>query len=88
MIQSPPYQGPFRRLFRWLPKVDFVVLGHRFASHGRDYGILIEDRQGSCPGRHEVIFTLCVRADCETRVSDKAWGKSWSDELTDYEKWN
>ena len=73
-------------LVRWLPKVDFAVLGHRLASHGRDNVILIEDCLGSVPGQHEAIFTHCVRADCETRVSDKAWGKSWSDEFTGYEK--
>ena len=79
--------APLDDLVKWLPGVDFAVLGHGFASHGRDYVVLIEDCLGSDPGQHEVVFTHCVRADYETRVSDKVWGKSWSNDFTDYEKW-
>lgn len=75
---------PLDELLKWLPEVDFAVLEHRFASHGRDYIVFIEDLN---QGQHEVAFSHCVRADCETRVSDEVWPKSWSDEFTDYERW-
>lgn len=78
---------PLEELLKWLPEVDFAVLGHRFASHGRDYIVLIEDCLGSDPGQHEIVFTHCVRADCETRVRDDVWPKSWTDEFTDYKRW-
>jgi hypothetical protein len=70
-----------------LPKLDFAVLEHRFAKHGRDYIIIVEDCLGSDPGQHEIVFTHCVKAQCETRVSDEVWPKSWSDEFTDYQRW-
>ena len=78
---------PLDELLKWLREVDFAVLEHRFASHGRDYILVIEDCLGSDPGQHEVSFTHCVRADCETRLRDDTWPKSWSDEFTDYERW-
>ena len=78
---------PLDELLKWLPEVDFAVLEHRFASHSRDYIVLIEDCLSSNQGQHEIAFTHCVRADCETRVMDQVWPKSWSDEFTDYEKW-
>ena len=34
---------PLDELLKWLPEVDFTVLEHRFAVHGRDYIVLIED---------------------------------------------
>jgi hypothetical protein len=78
---------PLDELLRWLPEVDFAVLEHRFASHGRDYVILIEDCLSSNQGQHEICFTHCVRAACETRVRDDVWPKSWGDEFIDYERW-
>ncbi len=33
------------------------------------------------------MFTHCVQADCQTRVSDEAWVKSWDDVFLNYEKW-
>lgn len=81
------YLHPLDELLNWLPEVDFAVLEHRFASHGRDYIVFIEDSSNANPGRHELVFTHCVRVDCETRVRDDVWPKSWSDEFTDYEKW-
>jgi hypothetical protein len=78
---------PLEELLKWLPEVDFAVLDHRFASHGRDYIVLIEISLSSNQGQHEISFTHCVRADCETRVTDQVWPKSWSDEFTDYQRW-
>lgn len=67
--------------------MDFAVLEHRFASHGRDYIVLIEDCLSANHGQHEIAFTHCVRVDYVTRVRDEVWPKSWSDEFTDYERW-
>jgi hypothetical protein len=78
---------PLDELFKWLSAIDFAVLEHRFANHGRDYLIFIEDCLGSDNGQHEITFTHFVRADYETRVRDDVWPKSWGDEFTDYEKW-
>ena len=80
--------NPLDELLKWLPEVDFAVLEHRFALHGRDYSVFIEDCLSSNPGQHEIVFTHCVRADCETRVMDNVWPNSWSDEFTDYERWS
>lgn len=79
--------NPLEELLKWLPAIDFAVLEHRFARHGRDYIVFVEDCLGSDPGQHEVVFTHCVRVDCETRVRDDLWPKSWSDEFIDYERW-
>ena len=78
---------PLDDILTWLPELDFAVLGHGFAPHGRDYLLIVEDCLGGDPGRHELTFTHCVRADCETRVRDDVWPKSWSDEFTDYKRW-
>ena len=78
---------PLEELLQSLPEVDFAVLEHRFANHGRDYIVFIEDCLTSNKGQHEIVFTHCVRADCETRDADKVWPNSWSDEFTDYGKW-
>ena len=59
---------PFDELLKWLPEVDFAVLEHRFAGHGRDYIVLIEDCLSSNQGQHGITFTHCVWAEYETRV--------------------
>ena len=79
--------NPVDELLEWLPEVDFAILEHHFARHGRDYIFFIEDCLGSNPGQHEVSFTHCVKADCETRVMDDVWPRSWADEFIDYERW-
>jgi hypothetical protein len=79
--------NPLDELFKWLPAVDFAVLEHRFAMHGRDYIVFIEDCLGSDKGQHEIAFTHCVEAIYETLVGDGVWTKSWSDEFIDYEQW-
>jgi len=77
--------NPLDEMLKWLPEVDFAVLEHRFARHGRDYLVVVEDCLGSDPGQHEIVFTHCVKAVCETRVKDDAW--AGSDVFTDYERW-
>jgi hypothetical protein len=79
--------NPLDNLFKWFPQVDFAVLEHRFAKHGRDYILFVEDCLGSDPGQHEIVFTHCVKAECETRVTDEVWLKSWGEEFTDYQRW-
>jgi hypothetical protein len=78
---------PLDELLRWLPEMDFGVMEHRFANYGRDYIVLVEDCLGSNKGRHEIIFTHCVKAEYETRVRDDVWPQSWTDELIDYNRW-
>jgi hypothetical protein len=79
--------SPLDELFKWLPELDFAVLGHGFAKHGRDYVMHVEDCRGSNPGQHEIVFTHCVDAECESRVANEVWAKSWSEEFTDYQRW-
>ena len=74
-------------LLQWLHPLDFAVLGHGWAKHGRDYLVLVQDMLGSDPGTHELTFTHCVRLDYETRVRDDVWPRSWSDEFLDYQRW-
>ena len=74
-------------LLEWLHPLDFAVLGHGWAEHGRDYLIVVQDMLGSDPGTHELTFTHCVRLDYETRVRDDVWPRSWSDEFVDYQAW-
>ena len=74
-------------LLGWLHPVDFAVLGHGWAEHGRDYLVVLQDMLGSDPGTHELTFTHCVRLDYETRVRDDVWPISWSDVFLDYQGW-
>ena len=74
-------------LLAWLHPVDFGVMGHGWAMHGRDYLIVVQDMLGSNPGTHELTFTHCVRLDFETRVRDDVWPRSWSDEFLEYQRW-
>ena len=78
---------PFDESPKWLPEVDVAVLEHRFASHGRDYVMIIEDSLSSNRGQHELVSTDCVRADCETCAGNEIWPKSWGHAFTDYERW-
>ena len=78
---------PVEELLERHSEMDFAVLGHRFASHGRDYEILVQDYMGASPGTHVLTFTHTVVAECETRVADFVWPMSWTDEFTDYERW-
>lgn len=78
---------PAHKLLNWLPEIDFALLGHRFQAHGRDYLWHFQDCLGASPGEHEIVFTHCVQANCQTRVLDKIWLESWDDVFLDYEKW-
>jgi hypothetical protein len=78
---------PVKRLLEWLSGYDFAVLSHGFLPHGRDYVLLIEDCIGRDPGRHELVFTHCVKLDYETRVRDDVWPRSWADDFVDYARW-
>ena len=78
---------PLAAVFEWMSEIDFAVLDQRFAPHGRDYQILVQDRLGADPGTHELTFTHCVEMIYETRVADSAWQLSWGDDLTDYQRW-
>jgi hypothetical protein len=79
--------NPARKLLEWLPELDFALFGHGFQKHGRDYVWHIQDCLGGNPGEHEIVFTHCVQADCQTRVQDTVWPKSWDDVFLNYEMW-
>lgn len=78
---------PLDQLLEWLSNVDFAVMGHGFAPHGRDYMLIVEDCLGSNPGQHEITFTHCVHFDYETRVRDDVWPQSWGNEYINYQDW-
>ena len=63
----------------WLPEIDFGVMHHGFAPHGRDYVLILQ-----AGGTYELILTHVVELQYETRVQDQVWPKSWDDRLTDY----
>jgi hypothetical protein len=66
-----------------LSELDFAVLQHGFAPHGRDYVFLIQDGMGT----HKLTLTHVVHFRYETRVGDAIWLRSWSDEFLNYEVW-
>src|SRR5437588_4541903 len=78
---------PARKLLDWLPELDFALLRHGFQAHGRDYLWQIQDCLGASPGEYEILFTHCIQADCQTRVQDRVWPKSWDDVFLDYKRW-
>lgn len=59
MAEADPTH-PFDEIMTWLPGMDFAVIGHGWADHGRDYLLGIEDMLGRDPGRHEITLTHCV----------------------------
>lgn len=70
-----------------LSEYDFAVFEHGFAPHGRDYRFVIQDSLCSAPGTYELVFSHVVDLKYETRVGDRIWQISWTDEFTDYAKW-
>ena len=70
-----------------LSEYDFAVLEHGFLPHGRDYRFVIQDTLCSAPGTYELTFTHVVDLKYETRVGEKVWQISWTDEFTGYAKW-
>jgi hypothetical protein len=76
-------EHPMRKPMReWLPKIDFGVLDHGFAPHGRDYVLVLQ-----AAGTYELILTHVVELHYETRVADVDWPASWDDYLTNYAAW-
>jgi hypothetical protein len=81
-------ENPLARLLEGaLSECDFGVLGHGFAPHGRDYRFMIQDSLCNDPGTYELTFTHIVGLKYETRVAEKVWPISWTDEFTDYANW-
>lgn len=66
----------------WLPEIDFGVMSHGFAPHGRDYVFIVE-----AAGTYELTLTHVVDVHVETRVLDDVWPTSWDDVFTDYPAW-
>ncbi len=78
---------PLHDILRWFPAMDFAVLAHGFAPHGRDYFVHVQDCLGRDPGEHRFEFTHIVHLNYETRVLDAVWPSSWEDVFLDYEEW-
>lgn len=71
-----------RALADRLPRLDFAVLSHGFAFHGRDYIFMLQ-----AAGTFELLLTHVVELQYETRVRDDVWPSSWDDTFTDYARW-
>src|SRR5688500_5261006 len=69
-------------LEEWLPEIDFCVLSHGLAAHGRDYVLALQSA-----GTYELTLTHVVEMHYETRVRDDVWPRSWDDSFTDYATW-
>ena len=70
-----------------LPELDFGIMQHGFADHGRDYVFIIQNPFGPQPGTYALQFTHVVNLEYETRVGDEIWQRSWGDEFIDYKAW-
>lgn len=70
-----------------LSEYDFAVFEHGFAAHGRDYRFVIQDSLCASPGTYELTFTHVVDLKYKTRIGEKVWQISWTDEFTDFAKW-
>ncbi len=80
--------NPLRLLLNeGLPEIDFGVMSHGFAKHGRDYVFVIEDCISGQPGTHRLTFTHVVELNFVTAVEAEVWQKSWTDEFIDYSRW-
>src|ERR1700694_1596964 len=78
-MTAHPLRKPMRE---WLPEIDFGVMHHGFAPHGRDYVLILQ-----AAGTYELTLTHVVELHYETRVHDRVWPVSWDDGLTDYATW-
>lgn len=79
---------PLQSLFEaGLSEVDVGVMQRGFAEHGRDYVFIIEYSLRSRPGTYRSTFTHVVELRVKTAVSPEAWGRSWSNDFTDYQRW-
>ena len=80
--------NPLQSLFEaGLSEVDVGVMQHGFTEHGRDYVFIIEDSLRSRPGTYRLTFTHVVELSAKTAVSPEAWGRSWSNDFIDYQRW-
>ena len=78
-------ENPLKATMReWLPELDFGVMSHGFARHGRDYVFVLEVGRA---GTYELTLTHVVELNYETRVRDDVWPKSWSDVFTSQAAW-
>jgi hypothetical protein len=78
-------ENPLKATMReWLPELDFGVMSHGFARHGRDYVFVLEVGRA---GTYELTLTHVVELNYETRVRDDVWPKSWSDVFTSHAAW-
>lgn len=62
-------------------------MAHGFAAHGRDYFFRLENSFGPAPGTYQLTFSHVVESSYVSAVSDEVWQKSWSDDFTDYARW-
>ena len=81
-------ENPLREILQnQLPEIDFGVMKHGFADHGRDYVFVVQNSFEVGRGTYELTFTHVVQLNYETRVRDEVWRRSWGDEFTDYSAW-
>lgn len=79
---------PLETLFdAGLPEIDVGVMHHGFADHGRDYILILEVSLSHLPGTYRLTFTHVVDLNIQTAVSPEIWERSWSDDFTDYARW-
>ena len=71
----------------WLPEIDFGVMRHGFADHGRDYVFILEVGAAAGGATYELTLTHVVELRYESGVHDEALTKSWDDVFTDYAAW-
>lgn len=70
-----------------LSTMDFGVMSHGLAEHGRDYEFIIEDCLRSSPGTYRLTFTHVVDLEYTSALQPMIWTKSWSDDFIEYERW-
>ena len=71
----------------WLPEIDFGLMTHGFAPHGRDYVLIVAVGGATGGATYELTLTHVVSLHYETTVGDDVWPRSWDDAFTDYEAW-
>lgn len=68
---------------------DQAVVFHGFADYMRDYDVIVyataDPRTGIRPEFLRYRFTMCVRADVTTAVSEQTWARSLDDRLVELE---
>jgi hypothetical protein len=78
------YSHPIQRAIRdKLAESDFVVLGHGYARHGRDYLLELQGPKGT----YILTLTHAVFLTCGTMLRPAEWKQSWDDVFTHFNKW-